>query len=140
MVGRWNSSTSSSAVWHTSRSTSYGPSNGDRGTVSPSMIGWYSTTSGSAARCTATASAGVKKRPARLCTIALWNRPFAAGITISDATVCAPEDCPATVTVDGSPPYRAMFRWIHLNAETTSSSPRLCGNPSTAPYPSTASR
>ena len=45
---------------------------------------------------------------------------MADGVASNDAISDAPDDCPASVTRDGSPPYDAMSDWIVDSARMTS--------------------
>ena len=65
-------------------------------------------------------------RPAEpLCTIALWDSPFAAGIASSVDTLPPPPLCPNIVTFDASPPNSSIFLFTHCSAATMSSIPAL---------------
>ena len=44
---------------------------------------------------------------------------------MSVVTEVPPADCPAIVTLSGSPPKAAMFCWTHSSAATWSRSPRF---------------
>ena len=48
--------------------------------------------------------------------IAFWNSPRAPGAASSRLTSCDPADSPAMVTLFGSPPNFAMFRFTHCSA------------------------
>ena len=71
---------------------------------------------------------------APLCSMALWNRPFAAGVAMSVRTFAPPPDCPNTVTLFGSPPNAAMFSRTHSSAATMSMIPRLAEYLYCSPY------
>jgi hypothetical protein len=63
-----------------------------------------------------------------------WNRPWAAGMVPSSATLAPPADSPNRVTFSGSPPNAAMWLRTQRSAASWSCSPRLAvAGPSGAP-------
>jgi hypothetical protein len=60
---------------------------------------------------------------APLSAMARRNSPCARGDVINRLTSMAPADCPATVTLSGSPPNVAMFFRTHSSAASWSISP-----------------
>ena len=69
-----------------------------------------------------------------------WNSPTARGTDSRTIAAAAPADCPATVTLPGSPPNRAISSRTQASAATQSSTPRLGGASSRTSNPSTPSR
>ena len=66
--------------------------------------------------------------------------PSAAGHVNRAAQAIPPADCPAIVTLAGSPPKAAMFSCTQRRAASQSSKPRFSGAPSTAMKPSAPNR
>jgi len=78
--------------------------------------------------------------PGPLCTIALWNRPRAAGIAISVETFIPPPDWPKMVTLPGSPSKAAMLSLTQWRASTMSSMPATDDAAPSSPRPSDTGR
>jgi hypothetical protein len=53
----------------------------------------------------------------------LAKSPRASGTVIRYTTLSPPDDSPAIVTFDASPPKAPMLRWIQRSASTWSSTP-----------------
>lgn len=88
----------------------------------------------------AAATSTPKKPWGTLWATALRNSPRACSMAIRQTAEPAPAECPAIVTLPGSPPNAAMFSRTQRSAATWSSSPRLSGKPGTWPNPSKPTR
>ena len=82
--------------------------------------------SSAAARAVSSAcSAAPTSATGPLMQMARWKSPRARGMERRSAAAIPPADCPATVTLDGSPPNASMLCCTHSRAANQSRTPRL---------------
>lgn len=112
----WIAVTGSSSHWPATLSEAATSCPGEAES-SPSPVG-ATPASDAILEVTAAATSAVKKALGTLWVMALRNSPHASSMAIRQAIDPAPAECPATVTLPGSPPNAAMFSRTQRRAAT----------------------